>query len=74
MVTNPEEEPTEPTAAERGARSVIAGHPQGAVRRIVLYLVAVTGLALASTVGLETLGLFVGLIALMLLAATDRLA
>lgn len=41
MVTNPEEPEAPPTMEERfegAARVLIAGHPQGAVRRIILYV------------------------------------
>lgn len=41
MVTKPEREPDPDTIAdeaERALRNAIAGHPQGAVRRIVLYI------------------------------------
>lgn len=40
MGTNAEREAPEPDAREQTIRSVIAGHPQGAVRRIVLYVLA----------------------------------
>jgi hypothetical protein len=44
MVTNaePEEEEQEPeTRVEEAVRAVVAGHPQGAVRRILLYLLVI---------------------------------
>lgn len=68
MVTNAEEPEVETTAdkAEGLARIVIAGHSQGAVRRIVLY--AVLALAIAVDVDAVALG------ALVLLVGTDQIA
>jgi hypothetical protein len=43
VVTNPDAIDAPPTREERieeAARTLIAGHPQGAVRRIVLYVIA----------------------------------
>lgn len=74
MVTTPEpaEEPkTRVTIvreqAETAARVLIAGHEVGAIRRILLYVIA----ALALVVG--DLATPLGLAALMLLATTDDL-
>jgi hypothetical protein len=76
VVTNPQAVEPEPSRNERVVRDVIAGHPEGAVRRIVLYLVlgvaALGGIALDGIVGLVFGG--IALIALLLLAMTDQLA
>lgn len=76
MVTNAEQEPVEPGKVEQAAdaaegllRAAIAGDRYGAIRRIVLYCV-VAG-TLAFTV-LPWVG-FVGLLALTLLIASDRI-
>ena len=67
MVTLAEEpENNEPKAVERTVRSAIAGHPQGAVRRIVLYLIAF-GLVISPLP-------VIAVIPLTLLAVTDQLA
>lgn len=62
---------------EEFARTVIAGHPQGAVRRIILY-VLIGGLIVAGMADIGTLaGVVMGSIAIMLLfllAMTDQLA
>lgn len=62
----PEDEPTVQEKAEPIVRSLIAGHPEGAVRRIVLYVVA-GALVLSPLPGLA-------IIPLLLLAMTDQLA
>ena len=57
-------------------RSVIAGNEQGAVRRIVLYLVlfAAIGIEYAADVAwISVSALVVALVAAVLLIATDRL-
>ena len=67
-----EDEPTPAVRVESGIREVIAGHPQGAVRRIILY--AVLGLDLVVTGALPLVGLGAGVVLIVLLAATDQLA
>lgn len=62
----PEPEPTVSERAEPVLRSAIAGHPQGAVRRIVLYVVA--GALVVSPVPV------LAIVPLLLLALTDQLA
>jgi hypothetical protein len=78
LVTNPDAEPVEPTAPERaeaGLRYVIAGHPAGAIRRILLYLVAAVALfMLGASTPLGIIGGGLGLIALLLLAMSDQLS
>ena len=71
MGTVPErpEEPTKEARAKTAARILIAGHEQGVVRRIVLYLVVAVALITA-----PALVAGVGLAALILLATTDQLA
>lgn len=72
MVTNAETAEGPPTKEEKAegiARSVIAGHPQGAVRRIILYVIV----GASMVVGIEWQAAVVGIIALMLLLATDSL-
>jgi len=66
MVTTPDEEPvvTPAEQAEDVARIILAGHPQGAVRRIVLYLITFT-LVLTYPQA--------AIIPLLLLALTDEL-
>ena len=69
MVTNPEAEEAPPTREERieeAARVLIAGHPRGAVRRIILYLLAFA-LIVSPLPGLAVAPL-------ALLALTDALA
>jgi hypothetical protein len=83
VATLPEDEP-QPTEAEvrrdkleAAARMVIAGHPQGAVRRIILYVVLVSCIGLLYALGgvPAAAGALVGsLIAALLLALTDNLA
>lgn len=75
MGTVPEPEPTEEPAiavfidrVETVARLLIAGHEFGAVRRITLYVV----IAVALVLGGGLVGA-VGVAALILLGATDRL-
>lgn len=69
----------EQTVAERAVpvlRNVIAGHPQGAVRRIVLYVIGAASIVASASVG-GGLGLIlavVAVIAVLLLALTDQLA
>lgn len=81
MVTVPPQKELPPTRreiTEGWVRSAIAGAPNGSLRRIVLYLVVAVALGL--NIGLSGLLLFsaivsvVGLIALLLLAVTDKLA
>lgn len=78
MVTNAEVEELETREewAESLARTVIAGHPQGAVRRITLYVIlaalTVLGIGIDGVVGLGLGAL--ALVVLMLLAMTDSLA
>ena len=74
MVTLAEEEVIETTTdkAEAAARNVIAGHPQGAVRRIVLY--TVIGVSFAACLLGATPFALVGLAATVLLSSTDQLA
>jgi hypothetical protein len=73
MVTTPEveESPTTEDKIKAATRSVIAGHPQGAVRRIVLWVLA---FALAGTAMLTAYAVVPLLVVLALLAATDQLA
>ena len=69
------EEPTAAVRVESGLREVIAGHPQGAVRRIVLY--DVLGVALIVTLAIPPitgLAVIVAVIAWAMLATTDQLA
>lgn len=69
----------DPSTVESAVRSAIAGHPRGQVRRIVLWIVAYTGLVAAILLfpipipPLVGLALIVALIALMLLMLTDGL-
>lgn len=62
----PEVEPTVAEQAEPFLRNAIAGHPQGAVRRIVLYVAA--GVLMVSPLPL------LAIVPLLLLALTDQLA
>lgn len=69
MVTNAEQPEAEPTRAERAEASVrmaVAGHPQGAVRRIILYVA--TFALIASPFP------YTAVVPLGLLAMTDMLA
>lgn len=71
-------QPEDETVADRVmpvVRSVLAGHEQGAIRRIILYVVAVTGVIAAVGVGggLGLLLAIVAVIATLLLALTDQL-
>lgn len=72
MVDNPIPEQTVAevrlTALARAARLLIAGHEFGAVRRIVLYVIAGVSLLAAGPIAV------LGLTALLLLALTDQLA
>lgn len=78
IVTNAELEPEDPTRTERAieaARVLIAGHPQGAIRRIMLYAIVIPAVLVASTGG--TVGLAAAIVAnacVTLLALTDQLA
>ena len=78
MVSNPEQDEQETKAdeVEAAARVIIAGHPQGAVRRIVLYIVLALcvfiGIVADGPVGLVSGGF--ALVALLLLSMTDQLA
>lgn len=68
MVTTPEAPeapPTKTDKAEQAVRVLIAGHPAGAVRRLALYAVALVGVLLWPPLAA---------VALLLLAATDKLA
>jgi hypothetical protein len=71
----PEEDKTPVERAEPIIRSAIAGHPQGAIRRIILYvLVASAVLLSASLDGLAAIIFaIVAVVALLLLALTDQL-
>lgn len=77
MVTNPEEveAPDRPKVilnkVEEVTRTVIAGSPVGAIRRIVLYALVLIALVLS---GGNMLAVGFGLVALFVLAMTDRLA
>ena len=79
MVTLAPEEPKAPTKTERAdaaMRSVIAGNEQGAVRRIVLYLVLFAAIGIeyaADVVWISVSALVVALVAAVLLIATDRI-
>jgi hypothetical protein len=72
----PEPEPSGAERVETGIRTVLAGHPRGAIRRIVLYLVVVifsiAGIGIGGTLGLILGAISIG--ALTILAATDQLA
>lgn len=79
MVRNPDEEEVEETRLEHAkfaARLAIAGHEQGAVRRIVMYTaLGIIVLGLAASAGVP--GMIAGgfaLMLLMLLAMSDQLA
>ena len=63
------------TKAEHTVRSAIAGHPQGGVRRIVLYLIAYAAVLVAYAAPdlLAFIGLTWALLAFTLLATTDQL-
>lgn len=74
MVTTPEAQPTGPTREERVeevARIIIAGHPFGAVRRILLYVLMFTAMGVSYYVPPL---IVVALAAGILLATTDMLA
>lgn len=58
-------------------RSAIAGHPRGAVRRIVLWILALAGIGIALAGHpdmVSAAALIVTMLALLLLALTDQLA
>jgi hypothetical protein len=79
MVTLAEEPEVETTKdkAEGAVRSAIAGHPQGAVRRILLYVavvIAFLALVLFPTSDLvAAMASVVGVASVLLLAVTDQL-
>lgn len=71
-----DEAPSFTDRVEQAGRTLIAGHPAGAVRRIALYLVAVICLGATATFA-TPLGALVsvgGLVAILLLAITDQVA
>lgn len=77
MVTTPAQPGNDPTTREKlladveaASRTVIAGSSVGAIRRIVLYLI--TGVALIGAT-IWAWALVPGIVALMLLLATDDL-
>lgn len=80
MVTNAEKKDTEETGAkvEHVVRSVIAGHPDGAIRRIVLYSLLLVGIVLIYLLGngggLTGAALLGTLFIAYLLGSTDQLA
>lgn len=76
MGTRPFEEPKETAAVKvtSGIREAIAGHPDGAVRRIVLYIVAFVAFTLAAFTPLGLLAFIVGAVSIYLLIGTDQLA
>ena len=67
-----------PDKAERAMRSAIAGHPQGAIRRIVLYVTTCIAILVAvlvqAPIAVSVAALSVAFAALLLLAVTDQLA
>lgn len=74
MGTTPLDPEQPPTVRERGGRALrlaIAGHPQGAVRRIVLWLVL--GLAIPLT-QVSVVAMYVAMVTGLLLALTDQLS
>lgn len=74
MVTTPEKKPeglSTKVTIERAGRNVVAGSPVGAVRRIILYMVAAGCVAATLVVG--PAAVIVGLVAIILLIATDEL-
>jgi hypothetical protein len=78
MVTNAEDnEEVETTKdrAEATLRSAIAGHPQGGVRRIILYLVAYLGVLVTFVAPLPVsfIALTWAMMALTLLCTTDQI-
>lgn len=70
----PEPEPTPVEKAEGFLRNAIAGHPRGALRRIVMYIGLVVALVLLGSDVLTPLTLAVGVVMVLLLASTDSLA
>lgn len=70
MVTVPEQEEEAPPVGETIIRNLIAGHPEGAVRRIGLYLVLFAALSVAFWLPLV---LPVAILAGVLLVSTDNL-
>ena len=77
MVTNSDEEDVETTKdkAEATLRSAIAGHPQGGVRRIILYLCAYLAILVtfAAPQPISLVGMAWALMSLTLLATTDQI-
>ena len=80
VATLPEDDPTlngeiDDNNHER-LREIVAGHPQGAIRRIILY--SVVGAAMVASIGIDGVaGIIIGtigMISLMLLAMSDQLA
>lgn len=72
----PEPEPTREERAAALAREVISGAPNGAVRRILLYIIVATSGLIAiylGGIGGAVLGL-IAITALLLLGFTDQLA
>lgn len=70
MVTLPEAVEPPPSEREEIVRTVIAGHPQGAIRRGILYIVMFAAMGLAFYVPPF---IVVALVAGTLLATTDQL-
>jgi hypothetical protein len=77
MVTNAEDtlndEDSTQVRVEHGIRYAIAGHQQGAVRRILLYIVVAIALVFAAE-ALAPIISVAGIGALLLLAVTDQYA
>ena len=76
VATLPEDDPTLNGEIDEGnywqLREIVAGHPQGAIRRIILYVIVAVALLADGTVGILAGG--IGLVALLLLAMSDQLA
>lgn len=66
-----DEEPTPAEKRESALRMAIAGHPQGQVRRILLYAGLALSIGLAAGIGLP--GLIITMPFFVLLMATDSL-
>lgn len=75
MGTVPQPMDEGPSKTEQVTRVLIAGHPQAAVRRIVLYLLATTGVFLTLMLPQPLSGppAILAALALMDLALTDQL-
>ena len=78
IVTNAEEQEPVPgrvhvalDTSERIVREVVAGSPQGAVRRIVLYCIVMAGVTAAA--GVTSVAVYLAVLAVVLLISTDRL-